>query len=44
MKPREFEAARKQPIGAAHKFIVDEEFQKLEVRERGGFGLCDAPG
>lgn len=42
--PGLFETAGEEAIGAAHEFIVDEEFQKLEVRERRGFGLRDAPG
>ena len=42
--PGLFQAAREQPIGASHEFVLDEQLQKLEMREWRGFGLRDAPG
>lgn len=39
-----FEPAREEPIGAARELVLDEQFEKLEMRERRGFGLRDASG
>ena len=39
-----FEAAREEAIGAAGELVLHEQFEKLEMRERRGFGLRDAPG
>jgi hypothetical protein len=39
-----FQAAHKEPIGAARELILDEQFEKLEMGQRGRFGLRDAPG
>ena len=37
-----FEAPREEAIGAAGELVLDEQFEKLEMRERGRFGLRDA--
>ena len=37
-----FEPAREEPIGASGELVLDEQFEKLEMRERRGFGLRDA--
>jgi hypothetical protein len=39
-----FEAAREEAIGASGELVLHEQFEKLQMRERGGFGLRDAPG
>jgi hypothetical protein len=39
-----FEAAREEPIGTTGELVLHEQFEKLQMRERGGFGLRDAPG
>ena len=39
-----FEAAREEAICASGELVLHEQFEKLEMRERGGFGLRDAPG
>jgi hypothetical protein len=39
-----FEATGKEAIGATGELVLDEQLEKLEVRERGGFGLGDARG
>jgi hypothetical protein len=39
-----FEAAREEAIGAAGELVLHEQFEELEMRERGGFGLRDAAG
>ena len=33
-----FEAAREEAIGAAGELVLHEQFEELEMRERGGFG------
>jgi hypothetical protein len=38
-----FEPSRKQAIGAAGKLVLDEQFEKFDMWERGGLGLRDAP-
>ena len=42
--PGLFEAAREQPVGTAGELVLHEQFEKLQMRERSGFGLRDAPG
>ena len=42
--PGLFQAAREEPIGAPGEFVLDEQFEKLQMRQRRGFGLRDAPG
>jgi hypothetical protein len=37
-----FEAAREEPIGASGELILDEQFEKLQMRERRRLGLRDA--
>ena len=37
-----FERAREEPIGAAGELILDEQFEKFQMRERRRFGLRDA--
>ena len=39
-----FQAAREEAIGASGELVLDEQFQKLEMRKRRSFGLRDAPG
>ena len=39
-----FEPSRKEAIGAAGELVLDEQLEKLEVRERGRFGLRDPRG
>ena len=39
-----FQAAREEAIGASGELVLDEQFEKLQMRKRGGFGLRDAPG
>ena len=36
-----FEPAREEPIGAAGELILDEQFEKFQMRERRRFGLRD---
>ena len=38
-----FEPAREEPIGASRELVLDEQLEKLQMRQRGGFGLGDAP-
>lgn len=42
--PGLLQPARVEAVGAAHKLVLDEQFEKLEMGQRGGFGLRDAPG
>ena len=37
-----FEAPREEPIGAPRELVLDEQLEKLEMRQRRGFGLRDA--
>ena len=37
-----FQPAREEPIGAARELVLDEQLEKLEMRQRRGFGLRDA--
>jgi hypothetical protein len=39
---RLFEPAREEPVGAARELVLDEQFEKFEMRERRRFGLRDA--
>ena len=38
------EPACEEAVRAARELVLDEQFQKLEVRERRRFGFCDATG
>jgi hypothetical protein len=38
------QSPREEPIGAARELVFDEQFEKLEVRQRRGFGLRHASG
>ena len=39
-----FQAAREEAVGASRELVLHEQFEKLQMRERGGFSLRDAPG
>jgi hypothetical protein len=39
-----FEAAREEPISPSRELILDEQFEKFQMRERRRFGLRDASG
>ena len=38
-----FEPPGEEPVGAPGELVLDEQFEKLEMRQRCGFGLGDAP-
>ena len=38
-----FEPPGEEPVRAPRELVLDEQFEKLEMWERGGFGLGDAP-
>ncbi len=39
-----FEPPREEPVRAPRELVLDEQFEKLQMRERCGFGLGHAPG
>ena len=39
-----FQPAGEEPIGASRELVLDEQLEKVEMRQRGGFGLRHAPG
>jgi hypothetical protein len=41
---RLFEPARVESIGTARELVLDEQFEKLEMRQRGGVGLRETAG
>ena len=39
-----FQPAREEPVGASGELVLDEQLEKLQMRERRGLGLRDAAG